>query len=122
MQTKIWIKTGMFFFTLIFFFIGRRRQGKGHRAHPPDGFRFQRYQIQRGPDGRFLPDSGGLGRPRHVFGASAPDGRNVRCIPGGSGKVISGSKTDPVKFEEYWTFTRQVGNNPWKLSAVTQPQ
>ncbi|HPL62255.1 MAG TPA: Tim44 domain-containing protein [Syntrophales bacterium] len=39
-----------------------------------------------------------------------------------SGKVISGSKTDPVKFEEYWTFTRQVGNNPWKLSAVTQPQ
>ncbi len=37
-----------------------------------------------------------------------------------SGAVISGSKTDPVKFEEYWTFTRPVGNNPWKLSAIDQ--
>ncbi len=38
-----------------------------------------------------------------------------------SGQVLSGSKTDPVKFEEYWTFTRQVGNNPWQLSAIQQP-
>ncbi|MEN6620542.1 MAG: Tim44 domain-containing protein [Smithella sp.] len=37
-----------------------------------------------------------------------------------SGAVISGSKTDPVKFEEYWTFTRPVGNNPWQLSAINQ--
>lgn len=37
-----------------------------------------------------------------------------------SGSVISGSKTDPVKFEEYWTFTRPVGNNPWQLSAINQ--
>lgn len=37
-----------------------------------------------------------------------------------SGAVISGSKTEPVKFEEYWTFTRPVGNNPWKLSAINQ--
>ncbi len=37
-----------------------------------------------------------------------------------SGAVISGSKTDPVKFEEYWTFTRPVGNNPWRLSAINQ--
>lgn len=37
-----------------------------------------------------------------------------------SGSVISGSKTDPVKFEEYWTFTRPVGNNSWKLSAIEQ--
>jgi predicted lipid-binding transport protein (Tim44 family) len=37
-----------------------------------------------------------------------------------TGAVISGSKTDPVKFEEYWTFTRTVGNNPWKLSAINQ--
>jgi len=37
-----------------------------------------------------------------------------------TGAVLSGSKTDPVKFEEYWTFTRAVGNNPWKLSAITQ--
>ena len=37
-----------------------------------------------------------------------------------SGTVVSGSKTDPVKFEEYWTFTRPVGNNPWRLSAISQ--
>jgi predicted lipid-binding transport protein (Tim44 family) len=39
-----------------------------------------------------------------------------------SGQVVSGSKTDPVKFEEYWTFVRPVGSNPWQLSAITQPQ
>ena len=37
-----------------------------------------------------------------------------------SGQVVSGSKTDPVKFEEYWTFTRNVGSNPWQLSAINQ--
>jgi len=37
-----------------------------------------------------------------------------------AGQVLSGSKTDPVKFEEYWTFTRPVGNNPWRLSAIHQ--
>ncbi|MEI8355097.1 MAG: Tim44 domain-containing protein [Deltaproteobacteria bacterium] len=37
-----------------------------------------------------------------------------------TGGVISGSTTDPVKFEEYWTFTREVGNNPWKLSGINQ--
>jgi len=37
-----------------------------------------------------------------------------------SGAVVSGSKTDPVKFEEQWTFTRPVGNNPWRLSAINQ--
>ncbi len=37
-----------------------------------------------------------------------------------TGQVVSGSKTEPVKFEEYWTFTRPVGNNPWKLSAINQ--
>jgi predicted lipid-binding transport protein (Tim44 family) len=37
-----------------------------------------------------------------------------------TGQVVEGSKTDPVKFEEYWTFTRPVGNNPWQLSAIQQ--
>ena len=37
-----------------------------------------------------------------------------------TGQVVSGSKTDPVKLEEYWTFTRPVGNNPWRLSAIDQ--
>jgi predicted lipid-binding transport protein (Tim44 family) len=37
-----------------------------------------------------------------------------------TGGVVEGSKTDPVKFEEYWTFVRPVGNNPWRLSAIAQ--
>ena len=37
-----------------------------------------------------------------------------------TGAVVSGSKTEPVKFEEFWTFTRPVGNNPWQLSAINQ--
>lgn len=37
-----------------------------------------------------------------------------------SGQVVAGSKTDPVKFEEFWTFTRPVGNNAWRLSAIHQ--
>ncbi|QWV94718.1 TIM44-like domain-containing protein [Geomonas oryzisoli] len=36
------------------------------------------------------------------------------------GTVIEGSKTEPVKFEEYWTFTRPVGNNAWRLAAINQ--
>jgi predicted lipid-binding transport protein (Tim44 family) len=38
-----------------------------------------------------------------------------------TGQVLEGSKTEPVKFEEYWTFTRPVGPNPWQLSAINQP-
>jgi predicted lipid-binding transport protein (Tim44 family) len=37
-----------------------------------------------------------------------------------SGQVVEGSKTEPVKFEEYWTFTRPVGANAWQLSAINQ--
>jgi predicted lipid-binding transport protein (Tim44 family) len=37
-----------------------------------------------------------------------------------TGQAVSGSKTEPVKFNEYWTFTRPVGDNPWKLSAINQ--
>lgn len=37
-----------------------------------------------------------------------------------TGQVVEGSKTEPVKFEEYWTVTRPVGNNPWQVSAINQ--
>ncbi len=37
-----------------------------------------------------------------------------------NGAVVSGSKSEPVKFEEFWTFTRAVGNNPWRLSDIGQ--
>jgi predicted lipid-binding transport protein (Tim44 family) len=39
-----------------------------------------------------------------------------------SGDIVSGSKIEPVKFEEYWTFTRPIGNNPWQLSAISQAE
>ncbi len=35
-------------------------------------------------------------------------------------QVVSGSDSIPVKFEEFWTFARPVGPNPWRLTAVTQ--
>jgi predicted lipid-binding transport protein (Tim44 family) len=38
----------------------------------------------------------------------------------GTDRVLEGSRTAPVKFEEYWTFTRPVGPNAWKLSAIQQ--
>jgi predicted lipid-binding transport protein (Tim44 family) len=34
--------------------------------------------------------------------------------------VIKGNRNEPVKFEEYWTFVRPVGPNPWRLSAIQQ--
>jgi predicted lipid-binding transport protein (Tim44 family) len=36
-------------------------------------------------------------------------------------RVLEGSRTEPVKFEEYWTFVRPVGPHAWKLSAIQQP-
>lgn len=36
-------------------------------------------------------------------------------------RVIEGSRTEPVKFEEYWTFTRPVGPGNWRLTAIQQP-
>lgn len=36
------------------------------------------------------------------------------------GQVLEGSRTEPVKFEEYWTFTRPVGPGPFRLSAIQQ--
>jgi predicted lipid-binding transport protein (Tim44 family) len=34
--------------------------------------------------------------------------------------VLEGSRTEPVKFEEYWTFVRPVGPNAFRLSAIQQ--
>lgn len=40
-----------------------------------------------------------------------------------SGEVVSGSKTEPVKFEEYWTFVRDLNSGSaeerrWRLTAI----
>jgi predicted lipid-binding transport protein (Tim44 family) len=35
-------------------------------------------------------------------------------------RVLEGSRTEPVKFEEYWTFARPVGPSAFRLSAIQQ--
>lgn len=40
----------------------------------------------------------------------------------GTGQVVEGSRTESVKFEEFWTFTRPVGPNRWQLSAINQAE
>jgi predicted lipid-binding transport protein (Tim44 family) len=37
-----------------------------------------------------------------------------------TGELVSGSKTEPVKFVEYWTFSRSTGDDAWSLSAINQ--
>ncbi len=37
-----------------------------------------------------------------------------------SGQVVDGSRTEPTKFEEYWTFVRPVGSGSWRLTAIQQ--
>ena len=37
-----------------------------------------------------------------------------------SGNVVSGSTSDPVKFLEYWTWTRRIGERNWVLAGITQ--
>ena len=35
-------------------------------------------------------------------------------------RLLDGSRTEPVKFEEFWTFVRPVGPGPFRLSAIQQ--
>ena len=37
-----------------------------------------------------------------------------------SAEIISGSSSDPVKFVEYWTLSRNVGEKNWVLAGITQ--
>ena len=37
-----------------------------------------------------------------------------------TGRVVNGSDSEPVKFEEFWTWVRPVGPNAWRLSAINQ--
>ena len=39
-----------------------------------------------------------------------------------SGSVVEGDKLNPVKFQEFWTFCRDVGTQKWQLSAINQPE
>jgi predicted lipid-binding transport protein (Tim44 family) len=38
-----------------------------------------------------------------------------------SGKVIEGDKLNPVKFQEFWTFSRDIGGRQWQLAGINQP-
>jgi predicted lipid-binding transport protein (Tim44 family) len=38
-----------------------------------------------------------------------------------TGQVVKGDKLNPVKFQEFWTFCRDVGGPQWQLSAINQP-
>ena len=37
-----------------------------------------------------------------------------------SGRLVTGSKETPSKFEEYWTFGRPAGGSSWQLTAIQQ--
>ena len=37
-----------------------------------------------------------------------------------TGQVVGGDKLNPVKFQEFWTFCRDIGSTQWKLSAINQ--
>lgn len=37
-----------------------------------------------------------------------------------TGAVLEGSKTEPSRFQEDWTFTRPLGQGPWKLAGIRQ--
>ena len=37
-----------------------------------------------------------------------------------TGQVVQGDRLNPVKFQEFWTFCRDVGSSQWKLSGINQ--
>ena len=37
-----------------------------------------------------------------------------------TGQVVEGDKLNPVKFQEFWTFCRDVGGPQWQLTAINQ--
>ncbi|MCL4457448.1 MAG: Tim44 domain-containing protein [Nitrospirae bacterium] len=39
-----------------------------------------------------------------------------------AGRLIEGSRGEPVRFMEYWTFVRQIGMQNWQLSAMQQEE
>jgi predicted lipid-binding transport protein (Tim44 family) len=41
-------------------------------------------------------------------------------IDDATGQVVEGDRMNPVKFEEFWTFARDIGSSSWQLSAIQQ--
>jgi len=38
-----------------------------------------------------------------------------------TGQVVGGDRLNPVRFEEFWTFCRDVGTSQWQLAGINQP-
>ena len=38
------------------------------------------------------------------------------------GQIVNGSDRAPVKFEEFWTWVRPVGQTDWRLGAINQAE
>jgi predicted lipid-binding transport protein (Tim44 family) len=38
-----------------------------------------------------------------------------------TGKVVNGDKLNPVKFQEFWTFSCDIGDRSWQLAGINQP-
>lgn len=38
-----------------------------------------------------------------------------------TGDIVGGDKLNPVKFQEFWTFSRDSVSSDWRLSAINQP-
>lgn len=37
-----------------------------------------------------------------------------------TGEVIDGDKLNPVKFQEFWTLSRDLGARPWQVTGINQ--
>ena len=37
-----------------------------------------------------------------------------------TGEVVEGDKLNPVKFQEFWTFSRNIGSRAWHLTGINQ--
>lgn len=37
-----------------------------------------------------------------------------------TGQIIEGDRLNPVKFQEFWTFSRDMGSAQWKLAGINQ--
>jgi predicted lipid-binding transport protein (Tim44 family) len=74
--------------------------------------RLERIQIERTEVTEAWQERG------HDFVTVVIVGTLLDYVVDATGRVVAGSSTVPERFEEYWTFTRSVGAQPWQLTAI----
>ena len=74
--------------------------------------RLERIQIERTEVTEAWQERG------HDFVTVLMVGTLLDYVVDATGRVVAGSRTVPERFEEYWTFTRPVGAQPWQLTAI----